>query len=300
MKDSIHKYFKVGLVQWMTHPPDNYDILHSIKTLACDEFFDAIEIGLFHDSEVREKAKMMLDASHLEVCYGAQPRILGPDLNPNHTDEKQRIKAEKTLLEAIDEAKFLGSKSITFLAGKFEEETKELAYQQLLKTTRNLCDYAAVNGILVELEVFDYDVDKCTLIGPAQYAARFATDVRTTHKNFGLLVDQSHIPITHESFEFVIKTLAPYITHFHIGNAVTKKGCEAYGDKHPRFGFPNSANDVQQLLEFFTVLKKEGFFRVQDPYVLTIEVKPWEQEDGDIVLANTKRTINRAWALLEE
>ncbi len=34
--------------------------------------------------------------------------------------------------------------------------------------------------------------------------------------------------------------------------------------------------------------------------VLSIEVKPWGEEDGDVVLANTKRVINRAWALVEE
>ena len=51
---------------------------------------------------------------------------------------------------------------------------------------------------------------------------------------------------------------------------------------------------------FFTVLKQEGFFNVQNPYVLSMEVTPRPDEDGDIILANTKRTINRAWALVED
>lgn len=34
--------------------------------------------------------------------------------------------------------------------------------------------------------------------------------------------------------------------------------------------------------------------------VLSIEVKPWQGEDGGVVLANTKRVINRAWAILED
>ena len=78
------------------------------------------------------------------------------------------------------------------------------------------------------------------------------------------------------------------------------KGCEAYGDKHPRFGFPNSANDTDQLVDFLTVLKQEGFFRAQDPLVLSMEVTPWGDEDGDIILANTKRVLKRAWALVED
>lgn len=300
MREPIQKYFQVGTIQWMTHPPKSYDLLDSVKQLAKDEFFTAVEITKIDDEEIRAKVKRILEQSHMKVCYGAQPRLLGPGLNPNDIDEEGRKKAEQTLLEAIDEAEYMGAGGIAFLAGKWAEETKDQAYQQLLKTTRTLCDYAAEKGMVVELEVFDYDMDKAALIGPAPYAARFAADMRTTHQNFGLLVDLSHFPTTYETSRFVIQTLRPYITHLHFGNAVVKAGCEAYGDKHPRFGFPDSANDVEQLTEFFQILKQEGFFREKDPYVLSMEVTPWGDEDGDIILANTKRVINRAWALVED
>jgi sugar phosphate isomerase/epimerase len=296
MKDSIQKYFKIGTIQWMSHPA--YGVLDSIKRIACDDFFTALEVTKMSDKETKNKAKKMLEQSGLTVCYGAQPRLLGPKLNPNDLDEEGRKKAEATLIEAVDEAEFLGAKGIAFLSGKWEEETKEEAYNQLLKTTRAVCDYAAQKGMIVELEVFDFDMDKASLIGPAPYAARFAADMRTTHNNFGLVVDLSHFPTTYETSRFVIQTLRPYITHFHIGNAVVEKGCEAYGDQHPRFGFPDSANDTLELVDFFKVLKEEGFFRPENPYVLSFEVKPWGDEDADIILTNTKRVINRAWTLV--
>ena len=300
MKDPIQKYFQIGTIQWMSHPPKSYELLDSVKTIVTDEFFTAIEVTKVADDETRAKVKKMLEQSHMKVCYGAQPRLLGPGLNPNDVDEEGRKKAEATLLEAIDEAEYLGARGIAFLAGKWKEETKDLAYAQLLKTTRNICAYAQTKGMIVELEVFDFDMDKASLIGPAPYAAQFAADMRTTHSNFGLMVDLSHFPTTYETSKFVIQTLRPYITHLHIGNAVVKEGCEAYGDKHPRFGFPNSANDVEQLVDFFTVLKEEGFFNAKNPYVMSMEVSPWGNEDGDVILANTKRVINRAWALVED
>lgn len=300
MRDPIQKYFQIGTIQWMTHPPKSYQLLDSVKTIVTDEFFTAIEVTRVADDETRAKVKRMLEQSHMKVCYGAQPRLLGPGLNPNDIDEEGRKKAEATLIEAVDEAEYLGAKGIAFLAGKWQEETKTLAYEQLLKTTRNVCTYAAAKGMMVELEVFDFDMDKAALIGPAPYAAKFASDMRMTHNNFGLMVDLSHFPTTYETSKFVIQTLRPYITHLHIGNAVVKEGCEAYGDKHPRFGFPDSANDVEQLVDFFTVLKEEGFFNAQNPYVMSMEVSPWGDEDGDIILANTKRVINRAWALVED
>lgn len=300
MKDSIHKYFQIGTIQWMSHPPADYEVLDSIKTICCDEFFDALEVTQIKEDSVREAAGRMLEQAHMKVCYGAQPRLLGPGLNPNNVDEEGSLQAERTLLEAVDEAEMLGAKGIAFLAGKWEEKTKDQAYRQLLKTTKNVCDYAAGKGMFVELEVFDYDMDKAALIGPAPYAAKFAADMRSMCSNFGLIVDLSHFPTTYETSKFVVQTLRPYITHFHIGNAVVKKGCEAYGDQHPRFGFPESANDIAQLLDFFRVLKEEGFLNAEAPYVLSFEVKPWKGEDGDLILAGTKRVINRAWALLED
>jgi len=295
MLESIHTYFQIGTIQWMSHP--RKALLDSIREIASDDFFDAIEITRFPDEATRKEAICLFQQSHLKVCYGAQPRLLGPKLNPNAIDEQERQKAEATLIEAIDEAELVGARAIAFLAGKWESQTLDLAYAQLLKTTTAVCKYAQTKGMGVNLEVFDFDMDKAALIGPAPLAARFAADMRNVCNNFGLLVDLSHFPTTYETSQFVIRTLRPYITHFHIGNAVVQANCEAYGDLHPRFGFPNSANDVSQLVDFFRVLKQEGFLNAENPYVLSFEVKPWGDEDEAIILANTKRVINRAWAL---
>lgn len=300
MRDSIHKYFQVGTIQWMSHPPAQVDLLDSLKSIACDDFFDAVEVGQVKDDALRQQVRDLLAQSHLKVCYGAQPRLLGPKLNPNDLDEAGRKAAENTLIEAVDEAEYLGAKGIAYLSGKWSEETKEQNYASLLKTTRAVCDYAAQKDMMVELEVFDYDMDKASLIGPAPLAARFAADMRTTHNNFGLLVDLSHFPTTYETSRFVIQTLRPYITHLHFGNAVVIPDCDGYGDLHPCFGYPNSANDTPQLLDFFRVLKEEGFFRAEEPLVLSMEVTPRPGQDPHIIVANTKRVVNRAWALLED
>ena len=112
------------------------------------------------------------------------------------------------------------------------------------------------------------------------------------------MVDLSHFPICHETARDVIRTCRPYITHLHFGNAVAKEDAEGYGDYHQRFGYPNSANDIPELLDYLNVLKVEGFFDEKDPMVLSMEVKPTDDEDEGIVLANTKRCLKRAWAML--
>lgn len=300
MREPLAKYFDLGLIQWMSFPPKDYDLVDTLTKVARDADFTAIEITQIKDDETRATVKHLLAQSGLRVGYGAQPRLLGPGLNPNDLNEEGRLAAEKTLIEAVDEAEYLGAKGIAFLAGKWEEATKEEAYAQLLKTTINVCRYAAKKDMMVELEVFDYDMDKKALIGPAPLAARFAGDVRNSCNNFGLIVDLSHFPTTYETSKFVIQTTRPYITHLHIGNAVVKPGYEAYGDLHPRFGFPHSANDMPELLDFFKVCKEEGLFNAEQPLMLSFEVTPRDDEDAEIIVAQTKRTINRAWALLED
>jgi sugar phosphate isomerase/epimerase len=297
MAESIHKYFQIGVVQWMSHP--KYDVLDSIRKIGSDDFFDAIEITHFPDDQTRKEARAMLQQAHLRVCFGAQPMLLGAKLNPNDLDEAGREAAQRTLISAVDEAQYLGARGIAFLAGGWSEQHKQAHYAQLIKTTRAVCAYAAKKDMIVELEVFDYDMDKKALIGPAPLAARFAADMRSHCSNFGLMVDLSHFPTTYETAKFVIQTLRPYITHFHIGNAVVEQGREAYGDQHPRFGFPGGVNDTPELTDFFQVLKQEGFFNAQDPYVLSFEVKPWGDEDAQLVLAGAKRVLNRAWALAQ-
>ena len=298
MEQPIHRYFQVGTLSWMSYPPNRFDVLPSMKQIACDEYFQAIEICHIEDREMRRQVKALLEQSHLTVSYGAQPQILALGLNPNHPEEEIRAAAEQALKEEIDEAQFLGATGFSFMAGKWSPENRECCYRQLIKTTHNLCRYAADKGITVELELFDYDMDKAVLMGPAPYAAQFAAEIRCRDRNFGILLDLSHLPTTYESPEFAVQVLKPYLTHFHFGNAVVVPGFDAFGDKHPRFGYPHSANDVKELTEYMRVLKENGFFRAQTPLLFSMEVTPRPGEDADVVLANTKRALNRAWACL--
>jgi hypothetical protein len=100
----------------------------------------------------------------------------------------------------------------------------------------------------------------------------------------------------HETCAEAIEPVKDYLVHAHMGNTVIKDPtCEAYGDTHPRFGFPNSENDVDQLVEYLRVLLQVGFLNTENPPIVSFEVKPWGDEDPDIVVANAKRTLDLAW-----
>ena len=61
MRESIHKYFKVGTIQWMSYPLS--DPMDSLKAICEDEYFDAIELKGYGAKNA--EAKALLDQSHL-------------------------------------------------------------------------------------------------------------------------------------------------------------------------------------------------------------------------------------------
>ncbi len=303
MTESIYKYMKVGLIHFMAYPEvmkGEGPVLETLRKIALDDYFNAIEISWIKDPAVRQKAKALLDTAHMTVAYGGQPRLLTTGLNINDTDEQGRHKAVATLKEGIDEAYEMSCTGFSFLSGKYEEATKEQAFEALVKSTGELCAYAREKGSLkVVLEVFDYDIDKKSLIGPVALAKRFAEVISKDHSNFGLMVDLSHLPLIRETAEEAILPIRDYIVHAHLGNCVVRDpALPAYGDAHPRFGFPNSENDVPEVVEFLRVLLGIGFLNTKNPPVVSFEVKPFGEEDPRLVIANAKRVLNEAWARL--
>ena len=304
MKESMYKYFKPGIIHFMAFPSTikgEGPIVETVKKVACDDYFSAIELTWIKDPAVRQEVKKMVETSHLTLGYGGQPRTLTTGANINDLDEQGRMRALDLLKEGIDEAYEMEAAGFAFLSGKYEEATKEQSFQALLSSTKELCAYAkSKGGMRVILEVFDYDIDKRSIIGPVDMAKRFAEEVKKEYDNFGLMVDLSHIPMLHESCEESILPIMEHIVHAHMGNTVIKdSGCTAYGDQHPRFGFPDSENDVDELVEYLRVLFKAGFLNEKNPPILSFEVKPWGDEDPELVIAGSKRVLNEAWAKLE-
>jgi len=128
----------------------------------------------------------------------------------------------------------------------------------LLSSIKEICDYAKSQGNLgISLEVFDREVDKRCLIGPANEAIMVAEEVRREFSNFGLLVDLSHLPLLNETLTQSITPIKDYLVHAHVGNCLLRdRKHPAYGDNHPRFGIEGEENDVQELAAFLRVLRK--------------------------------------------
>lgn len=305
MKESMHKYMKVGLIHFVAYPiciNGDGPIEETLNKIALDDYFDAVEITWIKDKKTKDKVKKIIETSYLEVAYDAHPRLLTPGLNINDTDEEGRLKAVLTIKEGIDEAYEIGAKSLAFLSGKYEESKKEEAYDSLIKSTKEICKYAKSKGNLMIIhEIFDYNVDKKSLVGPVDIAKRYAEEIRKEYENFGLMVDLSHLPLLGETAEKSILPIKEFLVHAHMGNCVVKDpSFPAYGDNHPRFGFPGGENDINELVEYLRVLMLIGFLNEERRPIISFEVKPYGDENPDLVIANSKRVLNLAWSKLQD
>jgi sugar phosphate isomerase/epimerase len=303
MEKNLESYMKMGIVHFMAFPElagGKGPWVETVRQIALDPFFSAIEITHIEEAETRDAVLSLIRLSGLSVGYGAHPAILGQGLDINALDEAARSHACKTLMPHIDEAIHMDAESFVLLSGKDPgPERREDALQALITSLHELCDYSGgKNGPNIVLEGFDGSVDKCCLFGSAAIGRRIAGEIRKKHDNFGLLVDLSHLPLIGESPSQAISPVKGSLMGAHIGNAVTDAGLAGYGDNHPPFGTPGSANGLNEMVDFLKSLLEVGFLNEQTRPFMSFEIKPFEGQDPSVVIAGAQRLMRRAWALV--
>jgi sugar phosphate isomerase/epimerase len=211
----------------------------------------------------------------------------------NSLDETERQRVVQIFKDEVDEAYAMNAVDFTWVCGKFPEGQEEEAFEALVKSTKEICEYAKSKGDLKIIhEQFDREIDKKVLCGPVAMAVRYAEAMKD-YDNFGLLTDLSHLPLLKETPEESILPIKDYLIkggHAHMGNTII-----AEGDGHPRFGFPGSENDVDELVAYLRTLLDVGFLNEENPPILSFEIKTRAGESPEVTLAGAIRTLRAAW-----
>jgi sugar phosphate isomerase/epimerase len=306
MNIPLHHVIRPGIIHFMAFPSTmkgEGPILETVHQILADDFFEVIEISWIKDAAVRAKVKSMLATAAVEVKYGGQPRLLTQKLDLNSADEAMRRRAVDEIKRAVEDAADLGIKDVGLLSGSdVAPAERPAAMKRLEDSLVELCKHAAKFNCNIVLEVFDRDIDKKCLIGPAETAREISERVKRSCKNFGLMIDLSHIPLLGESPAQALQPVREHIAHIHIGNAYFKDRKDpAWGDQHPRFGYPGSANDVPEIVAFLRELFAVGYLKSDGNRrgAVSFEIKPVGDEDSTVMLAAAKRKLLEAWAKLE-
>ena len=296
----------IGIVSFMAYPEigsGKGPIDKLIKKIAADPFFSLIEIPHIEDKDMRKDVKKILKTSNIRVSFGSHPQIFGKALNINSPDSKVRQESLDILEGLLDEAYQMEAESFVFVSGPISEN-ENMGNQ--LKLISQSIDYLCIRNkeiakkyikkpIDMILETFDDKAfAKNRLIGPTNISVELAKEVRNKHKNFGLLLDLSHLPILGEDYKDSLVEAKEYIKHIHIGNCILKdKDHAAYGDEHPRFCIEGGEVFVTELSGFFKTLDEIGYLDDINN-AISFEVKPLKGEDPDITIAGSKRILLQA------
>ena len=304
MTESIQNYARVGLVHFMAYKAcigGDGPILETLKKIALDPYFQVVEVTRINDANIRARARDLLNSAHMDVAFGAQPILLLNQLDINSADEAHRLKAVGAVQGGIDQAGELGAPGVGLLSGPDPgPENRDQAVDLLIDSLNRLCDYAAARGMNIVLETFDrVSYGKNCLVGPNALAVEVSARVRREHANFGLMLDLSHFPLQGETSAYALNTARDHLVHAHIGNCVMRNPEHpAYGDNHPRFGCEDGENDIPETVEFLRELLNIGYLDPEKRPILSFEVAPIEGESPELVIANAKRVLDTAWAMV--
>lgn len=304
---------QVGLVHFMMYPEamaGNDDVIESIERVAADPFFEVLEITKIKNPEIRQRVRGVADMAHIDLGFGSQPGILMNKLNTAALDEAARQAAVAEIKANIDQAYEHGCKLLAMIDGLESwqgDENRERALDQVTKSLGEICAYAEQQAkdylLTISLETFDRSIEKKSLLGPTRDAVQVANRVKQKHKNFGLTIDLSHIPLLGETIRESLVGAKEHLIHAHVGNCQMRDpSLPSYGDKHPRFGAPHTENDSDALAEFLGTLMEIGYFQKAVPTrrpVVTFEVRPLPGERQDILMANCRRVMEEAWAKVQ-
>jgi len=302
MTELIEQYLRLGIVHFMAFPETVRDeglLLPTLEKVALDPHFRAIELRLVQDEKLLGPVKALLTTAMLDRGLAAQPAILGGGLDPGTSNDSQRRRTLELLELHVDQAVELEAESVAMLSGPDPgPKDRPAALERTADLIAELCEYSQRrNGPRIICEVFDREVDKKALVGPADTALHlcelvFARGVQ----NFGLCVDLSHLPLLGETPQQAIEPVQDYLVSAHLGNCVLREGHPLYGDLHPGFGTPEGENRVDQTRDFLNVLKNIGFLKRKKPPIVSYEVKPAAGEKSELVIAAAHRVLRRAWA----
>jgi len=308
LTENFESLVLTGIIHPMAFPATGKGdgpVLETLTQIAHDDFFTAVEVRRAATPEILEGVRKLLSEAMMEVIVAGQPPLLGAKLDLNALDDSARQAAVADVRLSIDEAYALGAPIVAVLSGPDPGDAdREAALMALTRSLVELAEYSTSRAggkrpVYISLETFDRAIDKRCLIGPTSLAAELMDRVKQSVSNVGLTVDLSHLPLLGETADEMLEGAAPHLIHVHIGNAyIDQTDDPAYGDQHPRFGYPGSLNGVTAVTRFLRVLKRIGYFGAKVPTrkpVISFEIKPVPGESSEAIIAGAKRVFKEAW-----
>ena len=264
----------------------------SLKKAVLLEGVDALDCWVWRGQRAKEEISILRSSGKV-INYNIGDRFGEKPTFPCSNLREDRIYAYDTLMREIEYAMAVGSKKIVFASGSDLPEDRVKAKERLGELIVTVARQLP-RDVVLALEPTDRDVDKHFLLGPLDETVDFIKKVRRYVPSLGLLLDQCHVPLMHETLESAIDKVEDTLVHIHLGNCMIKdKNDPFYGDKHIPWGYPGAEYGEDEGVAFLGMLKKIGYFDKKGATV-SFEMRPYVGMSAEESLARFVEAWNRA------
>lgn len=221
---------------------------------------DALDCWLWRGERAKEELAVLADCGKI-INYNIGDRFGEDVILPCSPEKAEQDRAYDITMREIEYALRLNSKKIIFGSGPDMPDDHDAAVERygefVFRISKNLPD-----DVWLALEPTDWDIDKHFLFGPVKETRDFIHKIRKNgFERIGMLLDQCHIPIMHETLESAVKAADDTLVHIHLGNCVIKdKSSQYYGDKHVAWDYPGGEYTSQDGKKFLELIKQTGYF----------------------------------------
>ena len=268
----------------------------TLKKLSKSSLVDALDCWVWRTPETSKEEIAILKASGKIINYNVGDRFGETPSFPASPEKTERDRAYDLYMREINAGLTIGTKKIVIGSGpdipQEHRAAKERFFEFVLRLLGNI-----PKDVSLVLEPTDWDVDKHFLFGPLNETVDFIKRVRAEgYDNFGLLLDQCHVPIIHETLESALEKGKSVLEHIHLGNAVIKdKESKYYGDKHPAWNYSGSEYSDEDGVRFIKMLRNIGYTDRKGATV-TFEMRPYEGKSAEESLERFVSVFKRGMA----
>lgn len=247
----------------------------SLKKAALLEKVDALDCWVWRGQRAKEEIAILRSSGKI-INYNIGDRFGEKACFPCSPDKADRIYAYDTLMREVEYAMALGSKKIVFASGPDLPEDRAGARERLAELI-TLIARQIPRDVTLALEPTDRDIDKHFLFGPLDETVAFIKIMRKYVPNLGLLLDQCHVPLMHETLASAMEKVDDTLVHIHLGNCkLDDPNHPFYGDKHIPWGYEGALYGEDEGVKFLELLKKSGYFEKKGATV-SFEMRPYEE-----------------------
>ena len=241
-----------------------------LEELAKLGIYQAIETGFFFEEKNQQRVKEYCEKNNWELTMWATPALLAEQLNLSSLDDSLREKSVARAIEFLDIAKVCGADKIGLPSGDYPGDALcETAKGALYDSLKRIATVALATqpDLQILLEPLDRYAHKKQLIGPMAEAVEWFAPLHAECPNMFFHWDSAHEALGGIDLIESLRLAKPYLSQFHLCNAVVDAEHPMYGDWHM---------DVGQAPDF----KSPGYLTVELGAKVLKEVASWPVTEG--------------------